>query len=173
VYHQTLVHEGQALVTYLPTAGVPRPVVVDGRTVLEADSPVVWLTFPGEWHDIGRFHGPDGLFTGYYANILTPVHVDGDVWDTTDLFLDLFVSPSGQVHLLDEDELAEAERLGWVDAGLARRARAEADRLARAARDGAWPPPVARSWTLDRARASAGGTRAASPVYRNRSDRES
>lgn len=126
--------------------------LVAGQPVLEADSPAVWLTFPGRWHDIGRFHRPDGTFTGYYANVLTPVRIEGDVWETTDLFLDLFVTPAGEVHLLDVEELAEAERAGWVGPELAGRARAEAERLAGAARDGTWPPPVAREWTLERAR---------------------
>jgi predicted RNA-binding protein associated with RNAse of E/G family len=131
-------------------------VVVAGRTVLEADSPVVWLTFPGAWHDIGRFHTPDGRFTGFYANILTPVRIEteatGDEWETTDLFLDVFVTPDGAAHLLDRDELDEARREGWIDAPLAARAEAEAERLVARARAGSWPPPVARAWTLERAR---------------------
>lgn len=147
--------------------------MVAGQPVLEADSPAVWFTFPGQWHDIGRFHRPDGTFTGYYANILTPVSIERDVWETTDLCLDIFVTPAGAIHLLDVDELKEAERAGWIGAELGERARAEADRLVRLARDGDWPPAVARDWTLDRARAAATGTRTAPPVYRIRPDRES
>jgi predicted RNA-binding protein associated with RNAse of E/G family len=152
---------------------VARPVVVDGVTVLESASPVVWFTFPGEWHDIGRFHRPDGSFTGWYANILTPVAVDTDDWRTTDLFLDVFLTPAGAVHLLDAEELAEAERCGWVDADRADRARREAGRLVDAARAGAWPPPAVRDWTLARAERAASGTRAPPAVYRVRRDHES
>lgn len=156
LFHQTLVHEGpDALVTWLPRAGVSRPTVVDGRTVLDADSPVVWLTFPDAWHDIGRFHTPDGRFTGFYANILTPVRIETgaeDRWETTDLFLDVFVTPDGAAHLLDRDELEDAVRKGWIDRALAGRAEAEAARLVRAARAGDWPPPAARHWTLERVR---------------------
>lgn len=157
MFTQTLVHEGEALVTYLPQAGVSRPTIVDGRTVLERASPVVWLTFPGRAHDIGRFHTPDGRFTGYYANILTPVVVErsaaGDRWSTTDLFLDVFLTPEGETFLLDDDDLEEAVAAAWVDADTARRARAEAAALIDAARAGRWPPPIAREWTLHRARA--------------------
>ena len=139
-----------------------RPTVVDGRIVLEAASPVVWLTFPGARHDIGRFHAPDGTFTGYYANILTPVEIgrdrDGtDVWRTTDLFLDVFVDPAGTVHLLDQEELAEALARHWIDQATAAAALEEAERLVREARSGRWPPPVAREWSLERARAVAHG----------------
>jgi uncharacterized protein len=178
VFHQTLVHEagpsdGHALVTYLPAAGVARPVMVDGSTVLEAASPVVWFTFPDRWHDIGSFHLADGTFTGYYANILTPVDVASDDWRTTDLFLDVFLTPTGDAHLLDAAELEEAERRGWVEGRDAGRARREAERLLRAARTGSWPPPVVLEWTRSRAEASARGTQAGSTVYRVQPDGES
>jgi predicted RNA-binding protein associated with RNAse of E/G family len=165
LFHQTLVHEADALVTYVPAAAVRRPTLVAGQPVLETGSPVVWFTFPDAWHDVGRFHLPDGTFTGFYANILTPVEFDGDTWATTDLFLDVFVSPAGEVSVLDHGELDEAERRGWVDTTLAVRARAEADRLVRAARDGGWPPEVVRDWPLERARIAASGTPASPPVY--------
>lgn len=164
----------RVLVTYLPRSGVPRPVRVAGTVVLEADSPAVWFTFPGARHDIGRFHTPAGELTGYYANILTPVEIRpppaegaqstdsagapdrADEWRTTDLFADLFVTPAGDVHELDLDELEEAAARGWIDAATAAGARQELDRLARRARAGAWPPAIVEEWTLDRARRAAG-----------------
>lgn len=166
VFHQTLVHEGEALVTYLAEAGVRTPTTVDGRVVLEARSPVVWFTFPGAWHDIGRFHTPARRLTGYYANILTPVERFGvrdgaDEWRTTDLCLDVFLTPDGGVHVLDRAELDEAVREGWIDPETAREAEAEAERIARAATDGAWPPPVVDAWPLERARRIAEGGGAA------------
>lgn len=134
---------------------------VADRIVLEAPSPAVWFTLPGAHHDIGRFHTPAGELTGFYANILTPVEIlppsgGADVWRTTDLFLDVFLTPEGRVHVLDEDELHGAVRRGWVDRPTARTARLEAARLARLARTGAWPPPIVREWTVERARAVAG-----------------
>lgn len=149
--------------TFLESAEIPRPVIVAGVPVLEHGSPAIWFTFPGRWHDVGRFHRPDGAFTGFYANILTPVRLDGDDWHTTDLFLDIFVTPAGDVHVLDRDEMDAAERAGWVSVAVARRARSEADRLAGAALAGTWPPPVVRRWTLERARQAA-GTPPAPPV---------
>lgn len=152
----------RVMVTYLEESGVPRPVTVAERIVLEGTSPAVWFTFPGARHDIGRFHTPEGELTGFYANILTPVEIfpaaedDADVWRTTDLFLDLFVTPAGDVHVLDEEELLEAVRNGWLDEPTARGATEEARRLAGLARAGAWPPRVVHDWTLERARAVAG-----------------
>ncbi len=179
----------------MPAAGVSRPTVVAGRTVLEPGSPVVWFTFPGRHHDIGRFHTPDGRFTGYYANILTTVELDaappapgtpsdaelarrashapaapnapgppaserheaGDVWLTTDLFLDVFVDLDGDVHVLDREELEHAVTEGWVNPAIARTAELEANRLVEAARVGEWPPPVVDAWPLERARKAARG----------------
>lgn len=157
------------LVTFLAEAGVPGPVIVDGRPVLEAASPAVWFTFPGARHDIGRFHTPGGRFTGYYANILTPVEVlprgeDGaERWRTTDLFLDVFVTPAGEPFLLDVEELDAALARGWIDPDAATSARAEADRLIEGARSGTWPPPVVDAWPLERARAAARPDRHRSP----------
>lgn len=158
-------HEGDALVTWVPAAGVARPTRAGGAEVLWHDSPVVWFTFPGLWHDIGRFHRPDGTFTGLYANVLTPVRIRGDTWHTTDLFLDVFVTPGGQVHVLDSDELAEAEARGWIDDVLAGEARAEADRLVAAVAGGDWPPPIVEAWPLARATAAAQGTPPRPGVY--------
>ncbi len=161
MFRQVLVHEGpDVLVTYMAAAGVDKPTVVAGRNVLGPGSPVVWFTFPGAWHDIGRFHTSDGAFTGIYANILTPVEVtrstEGDTWRTTDLFLDVFITPDGAIHLLDGEELDTAVKRAWVEAATARTAQSEADRIVAAARSGTWPPAVVSEWTLDRARAAAG-----------------
>lgn len=127
---------------------------IGGEVVLEEGSSVVWFTFPGAWHDIGRFHRADGTFTGIYANVLTPVELGEDEWHTTDLFLDVWIPPGGRPRLLDQEELDEAVAAGAVDPELARRARTEARRLLEGARAGAWPPEVVERWTLERARSA-------------------
>jgi predicted RNA-binding protein associated with RNAse of E/G family len=154
VFRQRVVHrEPGVVVTLLPSADLPRPVRVNGRAVLEPGSPVVWFTYPGLWHDIGRFHTPDGRLTGFYANVLTPVEMSGERWRTTDLCLDVWLGADGALELLDEAELAGAEERGWLDAVTARRARAEAAGLVEAARAGTWPPAHVHEWTLARASA--------------------
>ena len=151
---RVLAHDAGCVVTLLEAAELPRPVRAGERVILEPGAPVVWFTFPGLWHDIGRFHLRDGTFTGFYANVLTPVQMDEPgLWRTTDLCLDVWLDVGGAVQILDEDELAEAERRGWTDAATAARARREAARLAARARAGEWPPAPAHAWTLERARA--------------------
>lgn len=129
------------------------PIRIHGKVALEAGSDAVWFTFPGRWHDIGRFHLADGTFTGLYSNILTPpiIREDG-TWHTTDLFLDLWAAPNGALEILDGDELEEALERGWVSPETADRAREEVLWIQGSFREGKWPPPIVREWTLARAR---------------------
>ena len=152
IHEQLLVHDDpDAKVTLVPAAARKRPILIDGRVVLEDGSAIVWFTFPGAWHDIGRFHTADGAFTGFYANVLTPVDLRADhVWDTTDLFLDIWLDARGP-RVLDEEEFDEALARGWVDAPTGARARREVDAIRREAEAGLWPPAVVREWTLARA----------------------
>jgi predicted RNA-binding protein associated with RNAse of E/G family len=151
IFKQYLIHEsGDAVVTLARAMTFPRPMCIEGDVVLEDGSDVVWFTFPGTWHDIGRFHRADGTFTGIYANVLTPPVMNGLEWDTTDLFLDVWVGPDGGVLLLDEEEFEEAVGREWLDPDTTRSARREAQRILEEAARGAWPPPVVAEWTRER-----------------------
>ncbi|HEX8360342.1 MAG TPA: hypothetical protein VF613_09550, partial [Longimicrobium sp.] len=66
---QVLEDDGSCVVTFLEVAELPKPVRAGERVILEPGAPVVWFTFRGLWHDIGRFHLRDGTFTGFYANV--------------------------------------------------------------------------------------------------------
>jgi len=156
IFDQLVVEETpECTVTLIESSQLSGPVMAGGQVVLEPGGPALWFTYPGRWHDIGRFYLSDGTFTGYYANILTPVRIEGDQWETMDLCLDLWVAADGRVELLDEDEFEEAVEHGWLDEETAQAARAEADALAAAARAGRWPPPHVQGWDLARARRAA------------------
>lgn len=163
LFIQRLVHrDSSVLVSYMPATPLSRDLVVHGRPVLQNGSPVVWFTFPGAWYDVGRFHLPDGTFTGIYANILTPVRfLDELSWETTDLYLDVWLDHAGGITVLDEDELAQAEARGWLEPAHARAARAEAARVVELAGRGEWPPRVVDEWTLERVRQVVGEASAA------------
>jgi len=153
IFEQTLVLDREDVkITLAEHMPYEPPMRIEGKVVLELGSDIVWFTFPGAWHDIGRFHRADGTFTGCYANILTPPELDGERWGTTDLFLDVWVGLDGEALLLDEEELDEALGREWIDEETAQRAREEARRLVEGARAGTWPPPVVREWTLERCR---------------------
>lgn len=149
---QVVARESDHVVTFLEAATVPKPVEVGGAVVLEPGAPVVWLTYPERWYDLGRFHLRDGTFTGYYANVLTPVRMEGDRWETTDLCLDVWTGRDGAPALLDEDDFTLAVRSGWIDGFTAARARDTAAGLLARASLGAWPPEPAAEWTLERVR---------------------
>jgi len=155
VFIQRLIERSPAcLVTFMERTPLPAAVVVDGAIVLEEGSPVIWFTFPGRWHDVGLFHTPAGEFTGTYANVLTPIRfLDERTWETTDLFLDVWVDPGGRAWLLDGDQLEEALAAGSISETLAAEARAEAGRILESIAAGDWPPAPVPDWSLARARA--------------------
>ncbi len=151
VFEQEVVADaGAYVVTFLPSAHIPKAMRVGERIVLEPGSPVVWFTYPDRSYDAGRFHLADGTFTGVYANLLAPVQMQGDTWHTTDLCLDVWAGADGRVEILDEDEFAQAVTQGWIDTPIAEAAHAQADALAAAARQGSWPPRHIQHWTLER-----------------------
>ncbi|MFC1575879.1 DUF402 domain-containing protein [Gemmatimonadota bacterium] len=154
VFTQRLLLDGEDVkITLAENVPFDPPIRVLGEVVLEAGSDAVWFTFPGSWHDIGRFHRADGTFTGIYSNILTPpVFLEGGIWETTDLFLDVWVDPHGDLTVLDEDQLENALQRGWVSPAQAERAREEVEWIGKEFRQGRWPPPVVEEWTLERAR---------------------
>ena len=130
------------------------PLLVGGETALEPGSDAVWFTFPGAWHDIGRFYRADGRLTGIYANVITPCRFwPGGVWQTTDLFLDVWIPARegrprlGDARVEDRDELQAAVDRGALEPWLARRSRHEARRIMTRIRSGSWPPPVVERWT--------------------------
>ena len=152
IYDQRIVLEREdVIVTLSEPLELEEPMTLDGDVMLEDGSLAVWFTFPGLWHDIGRFHRADGTYSGLYANILTPPVIDGPIWHTTDLYLDVWWPAEGPVRLLDEDELEDALAARHVDVSTADRARSEAGRILALVREGAWPPPVVSEWTLERA----------------------
>ena len=153
LFHQRVVaRTDEYVVTYLDAAPLRKPSIVADAPILEPGSPIVWFTYPGRWYDVGRFHLADGTFTGYYANILTPVQMTGERWETTDLFLDVWVDREGKVTILDEAEFAEATESRWLAPATATTARETAETLAAAARQGAWPHQEVREWTLEKVR---------------------
>jgi predicted RNA-binding protein associated with RNAse of E/G family len=162
IYHQLLLDDdGELKVSFAPEMDLDDPRTVGGETILEPGSDVVWFTFPGAWHDIGLFHDAQGVFTGVYANILTPpTFHPGPIWRTTDLFLDVWL-PKGarELKVLDEDAFAEAVEEGWVDGWTRSRALDQVESILDQWVRGLWPPSRIFDWTRERARSAAGGQR--------------
>jgi predicted RNA-binding protein associated with RNAse of E/G family len=154
IFENELVYANDdVVVTIMRATPLPRPMIVNGKTVFEDGAPAVWFTFPDTDYDVGRFHTRDGTFTGIYANILTPVQfVSTTEWRTTDLFVDVWVDADGSAHILDEDELAEAVTRGWIEHEAAEQVRRTAHKLVTDYKRGTWPPQVVYDWPLERVR---------------------
>ncbi|MGQ0560295.1 MAG: DUF402 domain-containing protein [Gemmatimonadota bacterium] len=158
LFDQDLLYESDdVLITFLADTPLERALIVDGSVVLEPGSPVVWFTFPGLMHDIGRFHRADGTFTGLYANIIEPVERASRLeWNVIDLFVDVWLAAreagakTSEPRVLDRAELEAAVERGWISAAQETAANAEADRLIRLWRGWAGPPRVVNEWPITR-----------------------
>ena len=90
---------------------------------------VLWLLRLGVAHALGLFWNADWEFRGWYVNLQAPTQLDGERFDTTDLALDVSVDPDGSWRWKDEDDFAEAQELGILDAPAAAEVRAEGERV--------------------------------------------
>ena len=100
------------------------------------DARVLRFMRPGDRHTVEVWWDAEWSFLGWYVNLQAPVTVNGAVLDTTDWALDITVETDGAWQWKDEDDLAEAVRLGIFDEEIAALARAEGERVV-AARP--WP----------------------------------
>jgi hypothetical protein len=90
---------------------------------------VLWLMRLGELHALGLFWNEEWRFRGWYVNLQAPTHLHGNCFDTNDLALDIEVDPDGSWVWKDEDDFAEAQKLGMLDAAGAAELRAEGERV--------------------------------------------
>ncbi|MFD4606542.1 MULTISPECIES: DUF402 domain-containing protein [unclassified Streptomyces] len=105
---------------------------------------VLKLARPGEPWSVWLFWEPGWRFKNWYVNLEEPlVRWVGGV-DSEDHFLDISVHPDRSWHWLDEDEFAQAQQDGLVDAELAERIRASGREAVETIR--AWRPPFSESW---------------------------
>jgi predicted RNA-binding protein associated with RNAse of E/G family len=102
----------------------------DGKTVLQAGFPITYFELVGKWFNVVKVRNLRGEHTGYYCDITTPPKLlkDGSI-EITDLFLDLWVSPDLRYRVLDQDELKEALKKGWISEQLHARAKRELKKL--------------------------------------------
>lgn len=66
--------------------------------------------YTDRWYNIFQVNSHrDGQLKGWYCNITRPATITATSAAADDLALDVFVTPLGAVHLLDEDEFAELD----------------------------------------------------------------
>jgi hypothetical protein len=106
---------------------------------------ILWLVRPADEHMLGLMWDERWGFTGWYVNLQAPVRETPLGYDTTDWALDIVVTPDGTWAWKDEDDFAEARRLGVLDEEAAAAVRAEGERVV-----AEWPFPTGwEQWRPD------------------------
>ncbi len=81
-----------------------RPLLDLGYTVFEPGARFLEWFFTDRWYNIFQIHGVAGDLRGWYCNVAAPAVISETEIDCRDLYLDLWVTASGDTLLLDEDE---------------------------------------------------------------------
>jgi predicted RNA-binding protein associated with RNAse of E/G family len=70
------------------------------------DTFVEWY-YSERWYNVFELYDvDDGQHKGWYCNITRPAKISEDLITADDLALDVFVTPEGEITVLDEDEFA-------------------------------------------------------------------
>ncbi|MET7653583.1 MULTISPECIES: DUF402 domain-containing protein [unclassified Streptomyces] len=105
---------------------------------------VLKVVRPGEPWSVWLFWDQGWQFKNWYVNLEEPlVRWDGGV-DSEDHFLDICVYPDRSWDLRDEDEFAQAQQDGLMDAAAAEQVREAGRRAVEVIR--AWGPPFNEGW---------------------------
>jgi len=143
--HDELVHKSKKIIIGRSTVTSAHSVTFEGRVVLRRGFPIVYFELMDHWYSIVKVRDLEGNHTGYYCDIYTPPRTlkDGTL-EFTDLFLDLWVSPDLRFKVLDEGELENAYRRGWIRKRLYDRAKTELRDLIRTVEHGDFPPNLVK-----------------------------
>jgi len=75
-----------------------------GFVVLEPGDRWTEYFYADRWYNIFEICTSDGDLKGWYCNVTRPAHIGDDEVAAEDLALDLWVTPDGEMQVLDEDE---------------------------------------------------------------------
>ncbi len=135
------VFKGHVTLLQLIEVTSPLDVRYGDETIRIADAGYVWVQqFPSDAHHAvtSMFDATGQLVQTYFDICLRTGVEDGRIyWE--DLFLDLIVLPSGQVLLIDTDELEAAQEQGIISQAENALAWAEAKRLQKQLQNGTFP----------------------------------
>jgi hypothetical protein len=87
------------------------------------------VTGPGDDFSVFLFEDHDGGLRGWYVNLEQPQVRTAHGFDYEDELLDIWVAKGAEPELLDEDELDEAVRRGFISVERGAEIRAKAERL--------------------------------------------
>ena len=127
------------------------PRQVAGRIIAASGYWAIWFVFKGKWFDIGKFYDESKNWLGYYCDIVKPIRrlmSGSSTSPLTDLFLDIWITPDCEAHVLDEDELENAVRHGFISKSMAAKARSQVQMLVRKIELHEFPPTRVKEATL-------------------------
>lgn len=139
--YDDLVYRSEKVIVAKSIITSDNSVIFDGEVVLTRGFQIVYFELTGKWFAIGKIRDMQGRHTGYYCDIVTPPRLleDGGI-ELTDLFLDLWVSPDLRYKILDEEELENAYRKGWIPKQLYEKAKKELNKLVHIVKQRKFPP---------------------------------
>lgn len=130
---------------------VAKPRQVAGHIIAATGYWAIWFIFKDKWFDVGKFYDTSKNWLGYYCDIIKPVKrmMSGSKTTIlTDLFLDIWITSDGSVHVLDQDELENAIQQGLVSKRLAAKAHSQVELLLRRIKRHDFPPTEVKEATL-------------------------
>lgn len=127
---------------------VSHPIRLSGKVIADRGYLAIWFIYKGKWYDVGKFYDRARNWVGYYCDIVKPVSrllsSRSRTTMLTDLLLDLWITPEGKHFLLDEDELENALKRGYISKSLARETRRQMSSLIQILQARQFPPPSVR-----------------------------
>jgi hypothetical protein len=79
-----------------------------GYTHFETGDRFVEHYYSNRWFNIFAIANKNGVHKGWYCNITEPARISTDTIVQVDLYLDVWINPTGETLLLDEDEFESA-----------------------------------------------------------------
>lgn len=124
------------------------------RGIVVADADYIWFRFWLPAHDqvVERYYDPKGVLVGTQIDVCMALACSADACRATDLLLDIWIDPMGQVTVDGEDAFEEAVRLGLFSASQSHHAEAHLRDLTAAIARRRFPPPLVRNWQIDPSR---------------------
>lgn len=141
-YKQTFHHDKDFIghITLLNIRKVSEPLFVkyQGKNVCIVNDSYSWLQqFPiGKNHSVTTMFDAKGEVVQWYIDICHEIGTENNIPWMDDLFLDIVVLPTGEIMLLDEDELEEALSKGVIEKSLYDLAWKEAKEIINLVNDG-------------------------------------
>ncbi|MGN6486128.1 MAG: DUF402 domain-containing protein [Thermomicrobiales bacterium] len=159
-YLACFVPSGTPMLRLLPSPDASLPRVLSPHQIEAPDLSLVSQTWTGKnvlimipmggHYAIHARWRSDWTFLGWYVNLQKPIVVRPDRWITEDQFLDIVVQPDRAWAWKDEDELAEAVRIGRLPADEAALLTAVGESLIPRIERAEWPfSPAIASWRPD------------------------